>query len=128
MQQDVTFFSCLPLFVFRSGICYVETTGTWFVVSTVTGEKLNEKRLNKGAVGEGLGCFVGGIAGGTPMIGYSSNAGIIAITKVASKRVIIAAGIILVLLDLMPKLATIITCVPLTVINAIFGIVVWRLL
>lgn len=109
--------------VFIYFIILIETTGTWFVVSTVTGEKLNEKRLNKGAVGEGLGCFVGGIAGGTPMTGYSSNAGIIAITKVASKRAIIAAGIILVLLGLMPKLATIITCVPLTVINAIFGIV-----
>lgn len=109
--------------VFIYFIILIETTGTWFVVSTVTGEKLNEKRLNKGAVGEGLGCFVGGITGGTPMTGYSSNAGIIAITKVASKRAIIAAGIILVLLGLMPKLATIITCVPLTVINAIFGIV-----
>ncbi|MCA9725970.1 MAG: purine/pyrimidine permease, partial [Kurthia sp.] len=82
--------------VFIYFIILIETTGTWFVVSTVTGEKLNEKRLNKGAVGEGLGCFVGGIAGGTPMTGYSSNAGIIAITKVASKRAIIAAGIILV--------------------------------
>lgn len=109
--------------VFIYFIILIETTGTWFVVGTVTNEKLNEKRLNKGAVGEGLGCLVGGVVGSTPMTGYSSNAGIIALTKVASKRAIIAAGIILVLLGLMPKLAALITCVPLTVINAIFGIV-----
>ena len=57
------------------------------------------------------------------MTGYSSNAGITAITKVASKRAIISAGIILVILGLIPKLSAIITCVPITVINAIFGIV-----
>ncbi|MGG0657273.1 uracil-xanthine permease family protein [Rummeliibacillus pycnus] len=109
--------------VFIYLVVLIETTGTWFVVSTVTDSELDEKRLNRGAVGEGLGCFVGSLFGGTPMTGYSSNAGIIAITKVASKRAIISAGIILVILGLIPKLSAIITCVPVTVINAIFGIV-----
>ncbi|WP_397540057.1 uracil-xanthine permease family protein [Rummeliibacillus pycnus] len=104
-------------------VILVETTGTWFVVSTVTDSKLDKKRLNRGAVGEGIGCFVGSLFGGTPMTGYSSNAGIIAITKVASKRAIISAGIILIILGLIPKLSAIITCVPITVINGIFGIV-----
>lgn len=109
--------------IFIYFIVLIETTGTWFVVSTVTDSDLDEKRLNRGAVGEGLGCFVGSLFGGTPMTGYSSNAGIIAITKVASKRAIISAGVILIVLGLIPKLSAIITCVPVTVINGIFGIV-----
>ena len=54
------------------------------MVSTDTDCELDEKRLNRGAFGEGIGCFVGSLFGGTLMTGYSSNAGIIAITKVAT--------------------------------------------
>ncbi|WP_312471652.1 nucleobase:cation symporter-2 family protein [Neobacillus sp.] len=109
--------------VFIYLVILIETTGTWFVVSTVTDSELDEKRLNRASVGEGIGCFVGSLFGGTPMTGYSSNAGIIAITGVASRMAIIAAGIILVALGLIPKLSAIITCVPEPVINGIFGVV-----
>ncbi len=109
--------------VFIYLVILIETTGTWFVVSTVTGSELNEKRLNRASVGEGIGCFVGSLFGGTPMTGYSSNAGIIAITGVASRMAIISAGIILVALGLIPKLSAVITCVPEPVINGIFGVV-----
>ncbi len=109
--------------VFIYLIILIETTGTWFVVSTVTGSELDDQRLNRASAGEGLGCLVGGLFGGTPMTGYSSNAGIIAITGVASRMAIISAGIILVILGLIPKLSAIITCIPEPVINGIFGIV-----
>ncbi|WP_419887275.1 uracil-xanthine permease family protein [Neobacillus niacini] len=109
--------------VFIYLIILIETTGTWFVVSTVTGSELDEKRLNRASLGEGLGCFVGSLFGGTPMTGYSSNAGIIAITGVASRRAIISAGVILIALGLIPKLSAVITCVPQPVIQGIFGVV-----
>lgn len=104
-------------------IILIETTGTWFVVSSVTGEKLDEKRLNRASVGEGLGCFAGALVGSTPMTGYSSNAGLLAITGVASRTVIMMSGGILICLGLVPKLSTLITCIPEPVINGIFGIV-----
>lgn len=104
-------------------IVLIETTGTWFVVSTVTGEELTDKRLNRASFGEGLGCFVGTLFGGTPMTGYSSNAGLIAITGVGSRMAIMAAGGILVVLGLVPKLSALITCIPEPVINGIFCIV-----
>ncbi|MEH7252202.1 nucleobase:cation symporter-2 family protein, partial [Neobacillus niacini] len=109
--------------VFIYLIILIETTGTWFVVSTVTGSELDEKRLNRASVGEGIGCFVGSLFGGTPMTGYSSNAGIIAITGVASRMAIISAGVILIALGLIPKLSAVITCVPEPVIQGIFGVV-----
>ena len=103
--------------VFIYLVILIETTGTWFVVSTVTGSELDEKRLNRASFGEGIGCFVGSLFGGTPMTGYSSNAGIIAITGVASRMAIISAGIILVILGLIPKLSAVITCIPEPVIQ-----------
>ena len=103
-------------------IVTIETTGTWFTVSKVTGEELDDKRLNGGAFGEGLGCFVGSFFGGTPVTGYSSNAGIIAITGVKSRKPIIAGGIILVILGMMPKLTNVIASIPSVVINSVFAI------
>lgn len=103
-------------------IVTIETTGTWFTVSNVTGEELNDKRLNGGAFGEGLGCFVGSFFGGTPVTGYSSNAGIIAITGVKSRKPIIMGGIMLVVLGMMPKLTSLIACIPSVVINSVFAI------
>ncbi len=115
--------SAIITMVFVYFIILIETTGTWFVVSTVTGKELDEKRLNRASVGEGLGCFVGALFGSTPMTGYSSNAGLLAITGVASRLAIMASGVILVGLGLVPKLSTAITCIPEPVINGIFGIV-----
>lgn len=115
--------SAILTIVFIYFIILIETTGTWFVVSTVTGSELTNERLNKASFGEGLGCFVGSLFGGTPMTGYASNAGLIAITGVASRMAIMAAGVILVGLGLVPKLSAAITCVPEPVINGIFGIV-----
>lgn len=109
------------LFVYL--IIMIETTGTWFVVSTVTNSELTEERLNRGALGEGLGCFVGALFGGTPTTGYSSNAGLIAVTGVGSRMAIMAGGFILIALGLVPKLSAAITCIPEPVINGIFGIV-----
>ncbi|MEH7125426.1 nucleobase:cation symporter-2 family protein [Bacillus sp. JJ1532] len=115
--------SAIITMVFVYLIILIETTGTWFVVSTVTGKELDEKRLNRASFGEGLGCFVGALVGSTPMTGYSSNAGLLAITGVASRLVIMASGVILICLGLVPKLSTAITCIPEPVINGVFGIV-----
>ncbi|GGA92428.1 hypothetical protein GCM10008025_38570 [Ornithinibacillus halotolerans] len=103
-------------------IIVIETTGTWFTVGEVADEKLDEKRLNGGAFGEGLGCLVGSLFGGTPVTGYSSNAGIIAITGVKSRKPIIAGGMMLVLLGMMPKFMSVIASVPSVVINGVFAI------
>ncbi|WP_130859722.1 uracil-xanthine permease family protein [Gracilibacillus phocaeensis] len=115
--------SAILTMVFVYFIILIETTGTWFVVSSVTGKELNEERLNRASFGEGLGCFVGSLFGSTPMTGYSSNAGLLAITGVASRTAIMAGGFILIALGLIPKLSTAITCIPEPVINGIFGIV-----
>ncbi|MGO4974504.1 solute carrier family 23 protein, partial [Bifidobacterium boum] len=60
--------------------------------------------------------------------GYSSNAGLIAITKVASRRVVIAGGAILVCLGFCPKLMPVITSLPTPVINGVFAMVCMTLI
>lgn len=106
----------------------LDTTGTWFTVKAITGANLNDRRIDRGTIGEGLGCLVGACFGGTPMTGYSSNAGLIAITKVASRRAMIAGGTILVVLGFCPKLMAIITSLPTPVINGVFAMVAMTLI
>ncbi|EJW18568.1 purine permease [Paenibacillus alvei] len=115
--------SAIVTMMFVYFIILIETTGTWFVISSITGKELTDERLNRAAAGEGLGCFVGSLFGGTPMTGYSSNAGLIAVTGVGSRMAIMAGGGILIALGLMPKLSAAITCIPEPVINGIFGVV-----
>lgn len=109
--------------LFIYAVILVETSGTWFAVSAVTGSELTDDRLNRGAVGEGIGCFIGALFGGTPMTGYSTNAGIIAVTGVGSRMAIIAGGFILVVLGMIPKLMNVIACIPGAVISGVFAVV-----
>ena len=109
--------------LFISMIVLVETTGTWCAVSAVTGVELEDERLNRGATGEAAGHFICSLLGGSPVTGYSTNAGIIAVTGVASRRAIIAGGFILLLLGLVPKLTNIIASIPHAVISGIFSVI-----
>ena len=102
----------IVLMTFIYFIVLIETTGVWFTVGDVTSQELTDERLNRAVVGEGIGCLVSSLFGGTPLTGYSTNAGIISITKVGSRVVVMLAGVILTLLGMCPKLMAIIASVP----------------
>ncbi len=57
-------------------VLLAETTGTWYAVSSVTEEPVTDEQINKGVIGEGLGCLVAALVGTTPVTGYSTNAGL----------------------------------------------------
>ena len=56
-------------------------------MSHVVAEPLTEEKINRGVIGEGLGCLVSSFIGGA-VTDYSTNAGIISITGVASRKVL----------------------------------------
>ncbi|MFD1899825.1 nucleobase:cation symporter-2 family protein [Enterococcus termitis] len=104
-------------------VLMAETTGTWFAVSNVCEEPLTDENINRGVVGEGIGCFIASLLGTTPVTGYSTNAGIISITGVASKKVFVAAGAWFVVFGLSGKLSTLISSIPSPVIGGVFVVV-----
>lgn len=103
-------------------VVLAETTGTWFAVGAVIDEPVTDDRLDRGASGEGLGCLLSALLGSTPVTGYSSNAGIIAITGIASRTAFAAAGAVLILLGLVGKLSAAIASIPSPIIGGIFGV------
>jgi uracil-xanthine permease len=104
-------------------VLMAETTGTWFAVSNVCETPLTDKNINRGVVGEGIGCLIASLLGATPVTGYSTNAGIISITGVASKKVFAAAGAWFIVFGLSGKLSTLISAIPAPVIGGVFVIV-----
>lgn len=104
-------------------VLLAETTGTWFAVSHVCEEPLTEANINRGVIGEGIGCLISSLFGATPVTGYSTNAGIISITGVASKKVFAAAGVWFILFGLSGKFSTLISSIPSPVIGGVFVIV-----
>lgn len=104
-------------------VLLAETTGTWFAVSNVIDKPLTDKNLNQGVVGEGIGCLIASLAGSTPVTGYSTNAGIISITGIASRRVFLAVGGWFIIFGCSSKLAALISSIPSAVIGGVFAIV-----
>ena len=104
-------------------VLMAETTGTWFAVSNVIDQPLTDKQINRGVIGEGIGCLTASLIGSTPVTGYSTNAGVISITGIASRRVFVAAGIWFVLFGFSGKLAALISAIPAAVIGGVFVIV-----
>lgn len=105
-------------------IVVIESTGTWFAVSSVTNEKLDAEKFNNGAFIDGIGSLISSIFGSTPIVGYSSNAGIIAITGVGSKYATIAGGLISISIGLLPKLMSLFIIIPSPVLYGVFIVVV----
>lgn len=104
-------------------IVMVESIGTWFTISEMSGEKLDNQRIDKGVIGEGLGVLVGSFFGGLPVTSYASNSGVLAVTKVFSRYAAIAGGLIAVAMALVPKLMYLIAVVPSSVVWGIYGVI-----
>ena len=77
---------------------------------------------------DGLSTVIGGILNSFPYTAFAQNVGLIAVTRVKSRFVVAASGVILILLGLFPKLAAIVACIPNAVLGgagiAMFGMII----
>lgn len=109
-------------------VSLVESTGVYFALSDITDKKLTEKDLAKGYRAEGLAVFLGGVFNGFQYTAFSQNVGLVQLTGVKKRKVILVAGIILIVLGLVPKIAALTTIVPTSVLGgamlAMFGMVI----
>ncbi|GGF93144.1 MULTISPECIES: uracil-xanthine permease family protein [Paenibacillus] len=116
-------FSAIITMVIIYLVLLAETTGTWFAVSNVIDQPLTDQNINRGVIGEGISCLIASLLGSTPVTGYSTNAGIISITGIASRRVFLAVGGWFVIFGCSGKLAALIASIPTAVIGGVFCIV-----
>ena len=104
-------------------VIITESTSTWYAIQSVSEEKLDDERINRGVIGEGITNLIGTFVGATPSASYSSSAGIISITEIANRKVFVASGIWLLILAFAGKLSALINAIPSAVIGGVFAIV-----
>lgn len=107
-------FSLPALFAFIPAylVTTIETVGVLIAVEDACEVEGSEDRVAKGILADGVGSFIAGFFGSGANTSFSQNVGLIPLTGVASRYVVAVSGIILFLLGLFPKFATLIAIMP----------------
>jgi uric acid transporter len=93
-------------------VVMIESTGMFLALSDLTGKKISQSELSAGLRTDGLGTVIGGIFNTFPYTSFSQNVGLVGVTGVKSRWVCVAAGLIMVVLGLLPKMAALVESVP----------------
>ncbi|MFB5190932.1 nucleobase:cation symporter-2 family protein [Alicyclobacillus fastidiosus] len=109
-------------------VSMVESTGVYYALSKITEKPIEEKDIVKGLRAEGIAIVLGGLFNTFPYTAFSQNVGLVSMTRVKNRSVVVAAGGILLVLGLLPKVAALVTVIPSAVLGgamiAMFGMVV----
>lgn len=109
-------------------VSLVESTGVYFALGDICDRELGEKDLAKGYRAEGLAVILGGIFNSLPYTTFSQNVGLVQMSGVKSRKIILVTGLMLVTLGFVPKIAALTTIIPKPVLGgamiAMFGMVV----
>lgn len=101
----------------------VESLGDYAATCAVAGETYTVRHMNRGIAAEGLGSALAALIGALPCTSYTQNVGIIATTRVASRRVVQVAACILIAYGLCPKFGALLVAMPRPVLGGVFIIV-----
>ncbi|WP_029332365.1 nucleobase:cation symporter-2 family protein [Exiguobacterium oxidotolerans] len=93
-------------------VSMVESTGVFLTLGEITDKKLSKQDLARGYRAEGAATIIGGIFNSFPYTTYSQNVGLVQLTGVKTRKVIVFAGLFLVILGFLPKVATFTTLIP----------------
>ncbi|HBV88328.1 MAG TPA: uracil permease [Desulfosporosinus sp.] len=108
-------------------VVMVESTGDFLAIGEMVGKKIGQEELTAGLRADGLATALGGVFNAFPYTAFAQNVGLVGLTGVKSRFVVAMSGLILVVLGLFPKMATIIASLPTAVLGgagiAMFGIV-----
>lgn len=124
-EYGVTFdFKALIAFIPAYFVTAIETVGCLKAIGEVSEVDMDEKRIGAGVLSDGVGSMLAGFVGAFPNTTFSQNVGLIPLTKIASRYVAVMAGIILVALGFLPKLAALVSSIPQPVLGGV-GIVMF---
>lgn len=124
-EYGVTFdLKALIAFLPAYFVTTIATVGCLKAIGEVSDIDMDDKRVGSGVLADGIGSICAAVVGSFPNASFSQNVGLIPLTKVASKHVAGMAGILLVILGLLPKFAALINGIPQPVLGGV-GIVMF---
>jgi xanthine permease len=105
----------------------VEAAGVYIALGDICDKEITDKDIAKGYRAEGIAQVLGGVFNSFPYTTYSQNVGLVQLTGVKDKKVIVVMGVMLMGLGLLPKVAAFTTVIPTSVLGgamvAMFGMV-----
>lgn len=108
-------------------VVMIESTGMFLALADITGKKIGSSDLAAGLRTDGLGTVIGGVFNTFPYTSFSQNVGLVGVTGVRSRWVCVAAGVILIVLGVLPKMGALVESVPTFVLGGaglvMFGMV-----
>jgi NCS2 family nucleobase:cation symporter-2 len=93
-------------------VVMIESTGMFLALSDMTGKPISQTELAAGLRTDGLGTVIGGLFNTFPYTSFSQNVGLVGVTGVRSRFVCVAAGVIMIVLGLLPKMGALVESVP----------------
>ncbi|WP_374773894.1 purine permease [Streptomyces sp. NBC_01310] len=93
-------------------ITMVETTGDTYAVGDIVGKDVDSETVARALRADGAATALGGVLNSFPYVAFAENVGLVRMTKVKSRFVVVAAGVFMIILGLLPKAAAIVAAVP----------------
>src|SRR5260370_17445891 len=90
-------------------VTLVESTGVFLALSEITGKPFGRDDLVQALRADGLGIMTGAIFNSFPYTSFSQNVGLVSITTLRSRFVCAIGGIILLVLVLLPNIASLVS-------------------
>lgn len=117
--------SFLLIFAIAYLVSTVESIGDYNAINEISRPEgidsvLDDKTVNRGVMAEGFGCFIASLLGSNPTTSYSENIGVIGITGVASRKVIIVASAILFIAGLLPVVGAVLATIPEPIMGGLY--------
>lgn len=98
-------------------IVMVETTADILAIGEITEKRVGPDDVARGLRADGISTALGAVFNSFPFTAFAQNVGLVRFTNIKSRFVVAAAGVILVLLGLFPKLAAVVASIPLPVLG-----------
>ena len=114
--------SFVPAYV----VSTIGTIGVMMAIGEASDQTITSDRAAAGVLCDGVGSMISGLFGAGPNTAFSQNVGLITLTKVASRHVMIIAGIILTILGVFPKVSALISVMPSPVLGGV-GVIMFGL-
>lgn len=96
----------------------VETIGDISAIAVGgLGREATDKELSGGVIADGVASFIAALFGVAPNTSFSQNVGLVAVTKVVNRFVIMTGAVFLILAGFFPKLSAILSVMPQSVLG-----------
>lgn len=93
-------------------ITAVETTGDVFATGEIVDKRVGREDVARALRADGLATTIGGVLNSFPYTCFAENVGLVRLTRVKSRYVVAAAGVIMIVIGMVPKAGAVVAGIP----------------